>query len=124
MKHMIIPLVALILVVGLGIFESITIYETYEDFEKEIDKLMQLCYDENLTEETFEEFCEYWVEIREKSEFFLPHNDVYEITLRIGEIKAYVKQKDYDLCLAHLSVMKDLASYIGHLTVPSIGHVM
>ena len=124
MKHMIIPLIALVLVVGFGIYESLSVYNTYKEFEKEIDNLMPLCYDEDLTDEIFADFCDYWTDVREKSEFFLHHNDVYEITLRIGEIKAYVKQKDYDLCVAHLSVIKDLAAYIGHLAIPSFEHVM
>ena len=124
MKHVILPLIALALIIGIGAFESIAIHSIYKDFEEKVDNLIQLCLQEDLTQKQYETFCQDWVCTRKKSELFLPHNDVYEITLRVSEIKAYVIQQDYQLCLAHLLVIKDLASYVGQIVTPSLGHIL
>lgn len=123
MKHVVIPIIVLAVLLGVGIYESICNYKTFEKFESQIDELISLCEEETLDEQRYLQFVQYWHDIRVKSEFFLPHNDVYEITLRVSEITAYVKAKDYELCLGHLAVLKELASYAGRITIPSIGHV-
>lgn len=123
MKHVIIPIVALIVVLGVGIFESISVFNTFKKFEDNVDELIELCDQEALTVPVYDDFYKKWLKIREKSEFFLPHNDIYEITLRVGETKAYVEQQDFKLCQANLSVIKELAFYVSHLAIPSLGHV-
>lgn len=123
MKHVIIPIVALIVVLGVGIFESISVFKTFKKFEDNVDDLIELCDQNALTMDIYDDFYEKWLKVREKSEFFLPHNDVYEITLRVGEIRAYVEQQDFELCQANLFVIKELASYVSHLAIPSLGHV-
>lgn len=123
MRHVIIPIIVLVLLLGVGTFECICIKNTFNKFEDKIDKLIILCEQESLTVEQYAEFCDYWHKIRMKSEFFLPHNDVYEITLRVSETTAYVKEKDYELCLGHLAVIKELADYVGKIAIPSLGHI-
>ncbi len=124
MKSIIIPLIALALVVGFGIYEVISINKIYGGFEDKIDYMITLAENKSLTEEEYDYFCQEWLEVRAKSELFLPHNDVYEINLRVSETKAYVKERDYELCLGHLAVMKDLANYIRHLSKPDFSHIM
>ena len=123
MKHVIIPIIVLVLILGIGAFESICLYDTFKKFENRVDQLILSANQQTLTTEQFDEFEDYWHKIRKKSEFFLPHSDVYEITLRVGEIRAYVEQQDFELCQANLFVIKELASYVSHLAIPSLGHV-
>lgn len=123
-KHIIIPIVVLAIIIGFGIFEAMCVKKIYKDFENKIDNLIESCRNETLDVDSYAVFCQEWLKVREKSELFLPHNDVYEMNLRVSEIKTYVEQEDYELCLAHLSVMKDLAKYISHLATPSIQHVL
>ena len=123
MRHVIIPIVVLAILLSAGIFECICIHNTFAKFEKEVDQLIYLCEQENLTVERYADFVDYWHKIRVKSEFFLPHNDVYEITLRISETTAYVAEQDYELCLGHLAVMKELSNYVSRIAIPSLGHI-
>jgi len=111
------------LILGIGAFESICLYRTFKNFENKVDQLILSCNQRTLTTTQFDEFYDYWHKIRTKSEFFLPHSDVYEITLRVSEVKAYVIEQDYELCVAHFYVIKELASYVGRIALPSLGHI-
>ena len=123
MKHVIIPIIVLVLILGIGAFESICLYDTFKKFENRVDQLILSANQQTLTTEQFDEFEDYWHKIRKKSEFFLPHSDVYEITLRVSEVKAYVIEQDYELCVAHFLVIKELCSYVGRIATPSLGHI-
>ncbi len=124
MKSIVIPLIVLALIIGFGIYEVISINNIYGAFEEKVDYMITLAENKSLTEEEYDYFCEIWLEVRAKSEFFLPHNDVYEINIRVSETKAYVQERDYELCLGHLEVIKDLSNYIRHFTRPDLPHVM
>ena len=108
---------------GIGTFESICLYDTFKKLESKVDQLIELANQQTLTMEQFKTFEEYWFKVRTKSEFFLPHSDVYEITLRVSEVKAYVFEKDYPLCIAHFYVIKELCHYVGRIALPSLGHI-
>ncbi|MBR5251018.1 MAG: DUF4363 family protein [Clostridia bacterium] len=123
MKHLIIPIIVLLVILGIGSFESICLYSTFKKLESRVDHLIDLANQRTLTINDFETFEEYWRKVHIKSEFFLPHSDVYEITLRVSEVKAYVIQKDYQLCIAHFGVIKELCQYVGRIALPSLGHI-
>lgn len=117
-------LVALILVITCGVLEVIFISRDYERLENYCEEIIAACEEEALTVEQYNEFRERWVKLRETSEIFLPHIDVYEINLRFAEGQAYVEQGDYDNLHAQLAVIEELLDYVPHLMKPSFKHIV
>ena len=78
-------LIALILVITCGVLEVVFISREYERLEDYCVEIISKCEDESLTLDEFNGFRERWVKLRETSEIFLPHIDVYEINLRFAE---------------------------------------
>lgn len=124
MKNILIPLLILLFLIGAGVAEALIIDNLFEGFLAETDKMLELAKNEELTPELYSRYDEMWLDIREKSEFFLPHNDVYELNMRIAEIKGYVKNGDFDSCTVQLDVVKRLAEYVRHLAEPKLRHIL
>lgn len=117
-------LVALILVITCGVLEVVFIARDYENLENYCQEIITKCEQESLTVEEYNEFRERWVSLRETSEIFLPHIDVYEINLRFAEGQAYAEQGDYDNLQAQLVVIEELLNYVPHLMKPSFKHIV
>lgn len=96
----------------------------YEKLSEYCQSIMVKCNEESLTVEEYNEFRESWVKLRETSEIFLPHIDVYEINLRFAEGQAYAEQGDYDNLEAQLAVIEELLDYVPHLMKPSFKHIV
>lgn len=123
-KSILAGLIALILVVGCGVCEVLVLRNSYKTLHEECAEIVKLAQGETLTAERFNDFRNNWVELRETSELFLPHQDVYELNLRFAESQAYVEQQDFPQLLAHLSVIEELLSYVPHLMTPSFNHLV
>ncbi len=123
-KSIVAGIIALALVLSCGIVEVVVLKKDYEKLHDECVQVMSLAEEETLTEERFNEFRDRWVKLREISELFLPHQDVYELNLRFAESQAYVEQRDFEQVLAQLSVVEELLAYVPHLMTPSFNHLM
>lgn len=124
MKNILIPILVLLFLVGAGIAEALIVNNIFDEFVAETDKLIELAKKEELTQEQFDRYDKMWYDVREKCEFFLPHNDVYELNLRVSETKGYVETGDFDSCLVQLEVVKRLAMYVRHLAEPKLRHIL
>ena len=122
-KNFIFGLIALVLLIACGVVEVVVLKNNYKQMYHEVDKLLQLCNEHTLDKQTYQQFCDDWLDLREKSELFLPHIDVYEINLRIYETASYVEKQSYDTAHAHLSVVKQLLNYVPHLITQSFEHI-
>lgn len=123
-KSIIAGIIALVLVVSAGVVEVLVLKNRYEELYGECVEIMKSAEKEELTEEQFNKFRDHWVELRETSELFLPHQDSYEINLRFAEAQAYVEQKDFQQVLAQLSVVEELLQYVPHLMTPNFKHLV
>ncbi|MBS1416345.1 MAG: DUF4363 family protein [Christensenellales bacterium] len=124
MKNILIPILVLLFLVGAGIAEALIVNNIFDEFVAETDKLIELAKKEELTPEQFDRYDKMWYDVREKCEFFLPHNDVYELNLRVSETKGYVETEDFDSCLVQLEVVRRLAMYVRHLAEPKLRHIL
>ena len=122
-KNLIFGLVALLLLIGCGVVEVLVLKDEYKQLYQQVDYLLQQCNDHSLTVEAYQAFCDEWLDLREKSELFLPHADVYEINLRVYETASYVEKQSYDTAHAHLCVIKQLLNYVPHLITPDFAHI-
>ena len=123
-KSIIAGIIALVLVVAAGVVEVIVLRNDYEQLYDECCDVLQIATDEKLSKQQFDEFRDHWEKLREISELFLPHQDVYEINLRFAEAQAYVEQQDFKQVVAQLSVVEELLQYVPHLMTPSFNHIV
>lgn len=123
-KSIVAGIIALALVVSCGIVEVVVLRNRYEELHAQCLEVMELAREEKLSAHEFDAFRDKWVELRETSELFLPHQDVYEINLRFAESEAYVEQNDYEQLLAQLSVIEELLQYVPHLMTPNFNHLI
>lgn len=123
-KTIITGLVVLLVIVACGVLEVVFISQDYNDLHTQCVEMMELAEKQEVTEKQFKEFRDKWVNLRETSEIFLPHLDVYELNLRFAEAESYVKQQDFDALHAQLSIIEELLDYVPHLMKPSWKHIV
>ncbi len=123
-KSIVAGIIVLALIITCGVLEVVFVSKDYNDLHKECEQLMELCQSEQVTTEQFNKFRDKWYKLRETSEIFLPHNDVYELNLRFAESQAYVESGDYEQLFAQLSVIEELLEYVPHLMKPSWKHIV
>lgn len=117
-------LIALVLVIACGVLEVVLLSQRYEKLSVECNEAITKCEQENFSVEEFNQFRDKWVKLREESEIFLPHIDVYEINLRFAEGQAYAEQQDFEQLKAQLCVVAELLDYVPHLMKPSLKHIV
>ncbi|MCM1289401.1 MAG: DUF4363 family protein [Corallococcus sp.] len=123
-KTIITGLVVLLVIITCGVLEVVFISKDYNRLHDQCVEMMDMAEKEQLTEKQFEDFRKEWEDLRETSEIFLPHIDVYELNLRFAEAESYVKQQDYDALHAQLSIIEELLDYVPHLMKPSWKHIV
>lgn len=123
-KTIITGLLVLLLIITCGVLEVVFLTRDYDRLHEECVSLMELTEQQQLTPERFDDFRADWEKLRETSEIFLPHLDVYELNLRFAEADSYVRQQDFDALHAQLSIIEELLSYVPHLMKPSWKHIV
>lgn len=123
-KSIVAGIVALVLVVACGVVEVVLLKNSYDDLHAECLEVMRLADKETLSLQRFETFRNNWTKLRETSELFLPHMDVYELNLRFAESQAYVETGDFHQLKAQLSIIEELLRYVPHLMIPSPVHIL
>lgn len=123
-KTIITGLVVLLVIIACGVLEVVFISQDYNQLHEQCVEMMDLAEKQQVTEQQFKEFRDEWEHLRETSEIFLPHLDVYELNLRFAEAESYVKQQDFDALHAQLSIIEELLDYVPHLMKPSWKHIV
>ena len=123
-KNIWIGLIVLVLVILAGVVEVVVLQKSYQKLAEECSQVIELCNQKSLTVTEYNNFRNKWEKLREKSELFLPHVDVYEINLRVAEGQAYVESHDYLQLTAQLQVVQELLDYVPHLMTPRLSHVI
>ena len=117
-------LIALLVILVAGIFEVVYVNQEYAKVEQQCKVLLDKAKDKTLTTNEFDDFYKNWHDLREKSELFLPHVDVYEINLRISESKALLDNGDFEMVYAQLEIAHNLLQYIPNMMIPSLKHII
>lgn len=123
-KSIIAGVVALVLVLGCGIAEVVCLRGAYQSLHQQCIEVIDCAQKQTLTKDQFDNFRRNWVKLRETSELFLPHQDVYELNLRFAEAQAFAEQQDFAQLLSHLSVIEELLTYVPHLMTPDFNHLV
>ena len=97
---------------------------SYDDLHAEGLEVIRLADESTTSRQRFGTFRNHWTNLRETSELFLPHMDVYELNLRFAESQAYVETGDFHQLKAQLSIIDELLRYVPHLMIPSPVHIL
>lgn len=112
MKILVIPAIAVILIMGLGIFEHFYVNKKFDDFETKIDNLMVLTAEEKTTAYDIVEVETWWNNFAKKLHVFTPHTIIKDIEFWLAETKGFVEVGNFEFALAKLQVVKTAAKSI------------
>lgn len=122
-KSIITMIIALVLVLSAGICEVVVVRQEYEKLQQECQSVLDAAKAETLTQSEFDTFYQNWHSLRELSELFLPHLDVYELNLRVAESKACLEIDDMETMCAQMEIVNELLQYVPHMMTPSLRHI-
>ena len=100
------------LLLGGGIWETIYINNTFDEFNEKLDSLMQ---QEEYDIETVKGVGDWWFAEANKLEITIPHVQLTEITVTYGELIGAVENEDFDSASALLNRIKQYTIRIGEL---------
>lgn len=123
-RNIFIGILALVLVIVVGIVEVIVIDNSYQEVHDSCQAVAQDIKNDKITLDKYQQFVSHWERLREKSEIFLPHQDVYEITLRIAETRAWLELGNLEDAYAQICVVQKLLDYVPHLIKPTWRHIV
>lgn len=109
MKILVFPILAVFLIVGLGIFEHFYVNKKFDNFETQIDNLIDLTVAETTDIEDIIKTEEWWSEFTNKLHIFTPHTIIKDIEFWLAEARGFIETKNYKFALAKLKVVKTAA---------------
>lgn len=107
-----IVIVITVLVLALGVCETIFLNKTFNRFEQKLDNIIE---QESYSLEDIEELAVWWRKKSEILEFTIPHLQLTEVTVTIGELKGAVEGNDLPSASALLTRIKSYSTQILHM---------
>lgn len=107
-----IVIVVSVLIIALCVGESIFLHKTFETFEEKIDEIM---LEENYDLQKVTDFATWWHKKSMVLECTIPHLQLTEVTVTIGELKGAVESKDMQSANALLIRLNNYAAEIRHM---------
>lgn len=116
-----IVIVITVLILGLGIGETVFMNITFSKFEKKIDTIMQ---QETYNIEDIDELSSWWHKKSEILECTIPHLQLTEVAVTIGELKGAVKSGDIQSSSALLNRLNYYALELRHMYRFTINNII
>lgn len=116
-------IIALVLIIGLGIFEQIFIKTTFEEFNSRLDSFI-VEEDETYDLKQIKETQEWWENRHKYLELFLPHNQLIEISITYGELVGAVAAEDFDSAQALLNRIRQTGEEFEDMYALRIGNII
>jgi di/tricarboxylate transporter len=105
-------LVSLAIILVFGVVELTIVDRNFSKLKAEVDKLIPRAKEEAITVGDFTPVVSLWQTTRKRSEFFLTHNDLNEVNMRIAECKAFAETGEYSSTHMQLTVLSEILAYI------------
>lgn len=100
------------LIIALCVGESIFLHKTFNTFE---DKIAEIMADENYDLQKVSDFSIWWHKKSVILECTIPHLQLTEVTVTIGELKGAVESEDMQSANALLIRLENYAAEIRHM---------
>ncbi|MEG1711189.1 MAG: DUF4363 family protein [Clostridia bacterium] len=122
-KNIISLIIAVLIVFVFGFAELAIVINGYAELTKQLSDLLVLADNETITETEIQTCYNYWEHLREISEFWLNHNDINEINMRMAECMSYVRKKDFSQVRMQINVMLFFAEFIPKALQPTLENI-
>ena len=123
MKILVIPLIALAVIIGLGVFENIYLNQKFSAFEDKLEELYINTEDETSTYNDVILLEDWWSAEKAKFHIFIPHTIIKEIDFYMSEAKGLIKTERFDVALGKIEVLKTLAKAIPDSFTVNFGNI-
>ena len=107
MRNYIIPAIILLLLIGGGIFEDISLDRSVKQCAEIVETVIQKTEDQTAKEEDVLSFSDIWDKTKSRLHTYIPHTEIREVDIWISEAKSFVATQDFELARAKLVVVKD-----------------
>ena len=111
-KSIISTVLAIILLVSLSIIEQTIINNTFEDLKDNLKVVYQKTENQTAVKDDILAYQKFWIKKKEFLHVFIPHNEIKEIDLWIGESCTLIEYKKYEDALSKLDVVMELIEQI------------
>lgn len=115
MKKYIIVVVVLALIITTGIAEQKYLTKTLDKFEAKIEIVAAKAKDKSVVKADADELNKWWLDNKDGLDFIVPHINITEADMRLGEMTALVEGKKYEEAYAQLMILKSLSMRIKEL---------
>lgn len=123
MKALIIPISALLLIAGLGIFEHFYLNKKFEVFESHLEELYVLATEKTATEEDVAKIEKWWDNEKAKFHIFIPHTIIRDIEFWLAETRGYIVIENFEFALVKIETIKLAARSIPHSFKIDFGNI-
>lgn len=116
MKRLIFALVVFLVIIGMGVFEQISIVRLYDDTEAQAEEV-KAAVEKEVTSALPAALAlkETWLEKRSFLEAVTPHNETKEMVLRIAELIGYIEAKDDKSAMATVEIILEMCKNTPHI---------
>lgn len=111
-KSIISTVLAIILLVSLSIIEQTIINNTFEDLKDNLKVVYEKTENQTAVKDDILAYQKFWIKKKEFLHVFIPHNEIKEIDLWIGESCTLIEYKKYEDALSKLDVVMELIEQI------------
>ncbi len=111
-KSIISTVLSIILLVSLSIIEQSIINNTFEDLKDNLSVVYQKTEEQTAVKDDILAYQKFWIKKKEFLHVFIPHNEIKEIDLWIGESCTLIEYKKYEDALSKLDVVMELIEQI------------
>ena len=107
MRNYIIPAIILLLLIGGGIFEDVSLDRSVKQCAEIVETVIQKTEDQTAKEEDVLSFSDIWDKTKSRLHTYIPHTEIREVDIWISEAKSFVATQDFELARAKLVVVRD-----------------
>ena len=111
-KSIVSSLIALAILFAGAFYEQRYIKKTFREIHDRFDIVYEKLNDETIADGDVEYAYRFWLEKKKQLHMFIPHNEIKEFDLWIGESFVYVYDKNYEEAKAKMIVVLHLAEEI------------
>ena len=111
-KSIISTLLAIALLITLSIIEQSIITNTFDELKENLSVVYAKTENQTALKDDILAYQKFWIKKKEYLHVFIPHNEIKEIDLWIGESSSLIENKKYEDALSKLEVVMELIEQI------------
>ncbi len=111
-KSLISLIVAIIMLLGISLYEQYYINKSFDEFKKIMVVIYDKIENDTATKEDIISAQKYWIKKKETLHVFIPHNDIKEIDLWLAESSTLIENKKKEDAISKIDVVIELIEQI------------